>query len=223
MSNRGGGPKFNPNRPGSPMGFGAEKNWLREDRPVREEDIRPRPITGGPEDAQRVRNILQFYSQLPDHRVIYIDHTAWDEYQFAANNLPVALTRFVVPPNRTIVIDWVSFHARAVGSWELLAPGAIEQFIELHHEIGGKVPLELETAIDDPVVGTIDRAAYPFLGDRVGSTEAFFTIVASTGNEVSAYYITRAVPPVALAQIGWRFRGWLIDSSILGEILEQQR
>jgi hypothetical protein len=166
---------------------------------------------------------LQFYAQMPDERVTYIDHTNWRAYEWQPNNLRVPIMTFLLTEARTIIIDWMSFHAKAVGSAELLEAGTIEEQIELHFEVGNKSPLELQTTILDPVAGTIDRTAFPLLNQRVGSTEAFFSIHARTGNQVQAYYISRNVPPVVIDRIGFRFRGWLVDASIIQEILEQQR
>lgn len=222
-----GGPKFDPPKFGLPnQKRGSEKQFgmLRENVPVSEEDIRARPLSGGPEDSKRVRSILEFYAKMADDRVQYLDVTEWEDYEYVANEGQNDIANFIVPDSRTIIVDWVGFYAKALGSADLLDMGQVTRNIIFNVEIGGTSPLVLFNQYDN-ALGTVptDATGFPFLNQRVGSTEFFFSLHARTGSPVRGYYITRTMPPVALDLVGFRIRGFIIDSSIIGEILEAQR
>lgn len=186
--------------------------------------LRAKPISGGKKDARRVRLVKDFYSRLQDEQIVFVDLT--DEVEFSTVPLGrrFPILSFNVPSNRTLIIDNMYFFARAAfGLGELLPPGVIEGSVQCFFEIGEVVPVEIRSSRVQTLLPSEDRAYFPFLGDRVGAREVEFSLYAKSGREVEAYYINRAVSPVPIGTVGFRVEGWLIDSNIIEEILEQQR
>jgi hypothetical protein len=122
-------------------------------------------------------------------------------------------------------VDNVLFYATPLFGSGLVPAGIIEPYVQCYFEVGNVVPVGIETERAIAGAATIEtRAYFPFLNDRVGAREVTFSLIAKSGRELSAYYINRGgISPIPLNTIGVRVEGWLADSNIIEEILEQQR
>lgn len=186
------------------------------------EDFGIKPISGGVIDAQRARVVKGYFTQLPDELIIYEDITREVVY---TNTLGARLQIFTfnVPENRTLVIDNVYFFATPVFGLGLIPSGVIEGSVQCFFDIGKVVPVDISTIRIQPFVPVDTRAYFPFLNDRVGAREVNFSFYVKSGREVGAYYINRGFPSLPINTIGVRFEGWIVDSNIFEEILDQQR
>lgn len=185
--------------------------------------LKAKPIRGGTQDAKRVRLVKDFFAELPDDVVIYQDFTEQVEYNIALNQR-FQIFSHTIPANRTFFVDDVEFFATHAFGGGLVAAGIIEGLVQCYFEIGRVVPVEIRTTRVQPGLSLEDRAYFPFLNDRVGAREVTFSLIAKSGRELNAYYINRSTgSPIPLGGIGIRVQGWLADSNIIEEILEQQR
>jgi len=213
------GPMFQ--QPGPDPGSGSL--GLLENVPeITSEDFGIKPISGGIIDAPRARVVKGYFTQLPDEVVIYEDITREVIYNNAigARNL---IAEYNVPENRTLVIDNVYFFATPVFGLGLIPAGVVEGSLQCFFDIGKVVPVDISTNRVQPGVPADNRAYFPFLNDRVGTRESTFAFYVKSGREVGAYYINRGLPSVPINTVGVRFEGWIIDSNIFEEILDQQR
>jgi len=188
---------------------------------VTEQDLRGRALSGSKSDSDRTRNVKSFYEALPDRRPIYADITKETEYviPFVTPSRVVNIGRYSVPDNRTLIIDDVVFFATPEFGLGLVAPGDIEGYVQFVFKIGGNVPVQV---INGRLPAGNDQAGFPFLNDRIGAKEVTFSLYANTGQDIELSYINRAAPPVPLATVGARVRGWLIDTIMFEEIRQQQ-
>ena len=155
------------------------------------------------------------------NRVEHVDR-AVVTFNTALNQNFTILTH-TIPDNRTFLVDNVVFFAKPLFGAGLIASGVIEGAVQCFFEIGDVVPVEIRTIRVQTGLPVENRAYFPFLNDRVGAREVTFSLDAKSGRELQAYYINRAVSPVPVGTVGARIEGWLIDSNIYEEILEQQR
>lgn len=192
------------------------------------EMIRAKPMSGGKEDAERVRIVKDFFARLPENLVIYQEHTKEVEHNSLRQEVRYNIFSYTIPENRTFFVDNVLFYATPLFGSGLVPAGVIEPYVQCYFEVGNVVPLGIRT---ERVIATLAgptieaRAYFPFLNDRVGAREVTFSLIAKSGRELSAYYINRGFgpSPIPLDVIGVRVEGWLADSNIIEEILEQQR
>jgi hypothetical protein len=185
-------------------------------------ELRARPLSGGPLDADRTRIVKGFYQALPDKRVLYLDVMKEVSYD-ATLNRRLNIFKIPVPSARIYVIDRVEFYAWPVGGGAPLGPGIIEGAVQFGFLVGKTAPVDITTQRIQAGLQPNDGAYFPFLNDRVGATQVTFSLSATTGQPLEAYYLNRVASPVALRTVGARMRGWMGDVSILEEILEQQR
>lgn len=219
------------NRHGRPQGPKIAKHHKKSGviRPRSKESIvgispdmlKPRAITGGGLDAERVRLIRDFYARLPEEIFTYQEITKDVEYSFDTGKRRPILSK-EVPENRTFIIDNVYFYATPIVGTGLVPAGSVEGAVETYLEIGNVVPVETESERLQSGVAQEKRAYFPFLNDRVGAREVTFSLYAKRGRTVTAYYFNRFATPVPLRTIGVRVEGWMIDSNAFEEILEQQ-
>ena len=197
------------------------------------EEMKGSPLSGGPRDAQRVRLIKDFYSKLPDQRVIYLDFT--DEIRYPLNPVPgteYVITDFEVPASRSWIIDDVRFfgiYTEDAGppiKYALIPSGWIESFEHFFFTIDNVVPLHLQTKRVNPTIPppVSQEAYFPFLNETIGALEANFSLFVQPGQRIKGHFLNAAINPLTtLHSVGVRIRGWEADVSILDEILEQQR
>ena len=220
------------NRHGRPQGPKTSKPHKnrgiispKSKEPVGKVDITqltPQPMRGGKHDTERVRNIRDFYSELPDSLIIYQELVEEVNYSFVNNQIIPILSKDT-PDDRTFVVDNVYFFATPIVGVGLVPPGAIEGAVQAYFQIGNVVPVEINSTRIQVTGVPENRAYFPFFNDRVGAREVNFSIYAKRGRELKAFYINRTATPVPLRTIGVRVEGWMIDSNALEEILEQQR
>ena len=185
--------------------------------------LKAKPISGGKRDARRVRLIKDFFAELPDDGITYQEFTEEVPYNVATGQR-FQIFSHTTPDNRTFFVDNIEFFASAAFSGGLVPAGVIEGLVQCYFEIGNVVPVEIRTTRVQPGLPIEDRAYFPFLNERVGAREVTFALTAKSGREVTAYYINRAGgSPIPLSGVGVRVEGWLVDSNIIEEILEQQR
>lgn len=186
--------------------------------------LKPKPISGGKKDADRVRLVKDFFAELPENMVIYQEFTKEVVHNPSTQNLRYPILEHTIPDNRTLFVDNVLFYATPAFGSGLVPSGIIEQYVQCYFEIGKVVPVEIRTTRVQTGLTPDGRAYFPFLNDRVGAREVTFSLIAKSGRELNAYYINRGGPsPIPLATVGVRVEGWLVDSNIIEEILEQQR
>lgn len=186
------------------------------------EMLKPKPMSGGKSDTDRVRLIRNFYSELPEGLFIYQELVEEIPYDFALDKRFDILIQDV-PDDRTFVVDNVEFFATPLFGTGLIPAGTVEGAVQAYFQIGNVIPVEIRTTRVQPGLPAEDRAYFPFFNDRVGAREVNFSLYAKRGRELRAYYINRAFAPVPLRTIGVRIEGWMVDSNALEEILEQQR
>jgi len=184
--------------------------------------LKPKRMSGGKGDADRVRLIRGFYSELPEGLFIYQELVEEVNYQFTLDQKFSILDQSV-PDDRTFVVDNVAFFATPLFGTGLVAAGIIEGAVQPFFQIGNTVPVEISSTRLQPGGNVENRAYFPFLNDRVGSREVNFSLYAKRGRSLKAFYINRSFTPVPLRTIGVRIEGWMIDSNALEELLEQQR
>lgn len=188
------------------------------------EMLRAKPISGSKADAKRTRIVKDFFARLPESIVIFQDVTGEVEHNPLRQEVRYNIFSYTIPENRTFFVDNVLFFATPSFGSGLVPAGTIEPYVQCYFEIGKVVPVGIETNRVLTGVSPNSRAYFPFLNDRVGAREVTFSLIAKSGRELSAYYINRGgVSPVPLRTIGIRVEGWLADSNIIEEILEQQR
>jgi hypothetical protein len=197
-------------------------------------ELRGAPLSGGRQDARRVRLVKDFYSSLPDQRVIYLDIT--EEVFYPLNPVPgteYTILDTTVPDSRAWIIDDVRFFAlyREIPGpptvYGLMPSGRIEWIEHFFFKIDNRVPVHMETRRQDqlflgpppsPVEGY-----FPFLNETIGALEANFSLIAIAGQRINAYWLNTQPNPYGVTTVGVRIRGWEMDVSILEEILQQQR
>lgn len=184
--------------------------------------LRARPLTGSPLDADRVRTIKAFYEALPDKRILYLDVMREVPYSAALNRKTV-IFREPVPSARIFVVDDIQFYAWPMGGGAPLAAGIIEGAVQFTFAIGKTAPVDVNTTRVQTGLPATEGGYFPFLNQRVGAEEVTFSVFAKTGQPIEAFYTNRVASPVSLRTVGARIRGWMADVSILEEILEQQR
>lgn len=214
------GPTFRKSSPD----MGAISPTLLDNVPqITKKDFSIQPISGGVIDAERARVVKGYFTGLPDEVVVYEDITREVTYNNPLNTR-YQIANYVVPENRTLIIDNVYFFATPIfGGFGLIPPGVIEGSVQCFFEIGNIVPVDISTVRVQAGLAADSRAYFPFLNDRVGAREAMFSIYVKSGREVVAYYMNRAIPAIPVSSIGVRFVGWIVDSNIFEEILDQQR
>jgi len=186
------------------------------------EMLRPKAMRGGVKDADRVRIVRDFFSELPEGILIYQELVEEVPYNFKLNERMNILTKNI-PDDRTFVVDNVEFFATPLFGTGLLAAGEVEGAVQAYFQIGSVVPVEISSTRVQPGLPVENRAYFPFFNDRVGAREANFSLFAKRGRELIAYYINRVFTPVPLRSVGVRIEGWMIDANALEELLEQQR
>jgi len=191
-------------------------------RGIDPEMLKPKPMSGGKADADRVRLIRNFYSELPEGLLIYQELVEEVEYDASLNQQRTILNQ-QVPDDRTFVVDNVEFFATPLFGTGLVPAGVVEGAVQASFQIGNIVPVEISTTRLQPGGVPENRAYFPFFNDRVGPREVNFSLYAKRGRSLKAFYINRSVTPVPLRTIGVRIEGWMIDSNALEELLEQQR
>jgi len=184
--------------------------------------IAAKPLSGNRKDAERVRLVKDFFSDQPEEYIIYQELTEEVTHDLTTNRRFTILTH-AIPDNRTFIVDNVEFFARSAFNAGLIEAGIVEGALQCFFEIGEVVPVEISTTRVQPTLPAENRAYFPFLNDRIGAREVTFSLFAKSGRELTAYYINRVIPPVPIATVGVRIEGWLIDSNVVEEILEQQR
>lgn len=218
-------------RYGVPMGPMIGKNQARSPgADVRDkvygldpEMLRAKPMSGNRKDADRVRLIKSFFSQLPESMIVYQELTEEVAYDTTTNQR-INILSHPIPENRTFFVDYIEFFAKAAFGAGLVPAGIIEGLVQCYFEIGKVTPVEIRTTRVQTGLPAENRAYFPFLNDRIGAREVTFSLIAKSGRELSAYYINRVTgSPIPLDGIGIRIEGWLVDSNIIEEILEQQR
>ena len=186
--------------------------------------LQPRPISGGKNDAKRVRLVKDFFAKLPENIVIFQEITGEVPHDPQRQDLRYPILEHTIPDNRTFFVDNIQFFATPAFATGLVPAGTIEPYVQCYFEIGKVVPVGIETERVQTGITPESRAYFPFLNDRVGAREVTFSLIAKSGRELNAYYINRGGPsPIPLATVGIRIEGWLADSNIIEEILEQQR
>lgn len=186
--------------------------------------LQAKPISGGRADTQRIRVVKSFFSQLPENVVIFQDLTGEVRHKSFRQEVRYNIFSYTIPENRTFFVDNVLFFAIPQFGAGLVPAGIIEPYIQCYFEVGKVVPVGIETKRVSLGALPESRAYFPFLNDRVGAREVTFSLIAKSGRELSAYYINRGgLPPIPINTIGIRVEGWLADSNIIEEILEQQR
>jgi hypothetical protein len=115
------------------------------------------------------------------------------------------------------------FFARPAVGLGLIPPGIVEGSLECYLTIGGTVPLIMETTRLQPGLRRRTRGFFPFLNSNIGPMSFRFALKATTGQEIRTFYQNLIAPPIGIAYVGSRIRGWVGDVSIVKEILEQQR
>jgi hypothetical protein len=184
--------------------------------------LRAKPVSGGIQDTDRVRIVKGFYANISDARVFNLDVT--DERAFDDSlNQEFDILTYTVPEARMVFIDSIEFFARPVAGNGLIPAGIVEGAVELYFTIGGVVPLTLSSVRTQPGLQRRQRSFVPFLNSNIGPTQFTFSLQAKTGQLIRAYYFNLIASPVAIRYIGARIRGWSAETSIMGEILEQQR
>lgn len=184
--------------------------------------LKPQPMSGSKRDADRVRNIRDYYSELPDGLTIYQEIVEEVSYSFRQNEqIPIFSQN--IPSDRTFVVDNVYFFATPLIGSGLIPPGTIEGAVQAFFQIGNVVPAEISSTRLQPGGVAENRAYFPFLNDRIGAREVNFSMYAKRGRDLKAFYVNRVATPVPLRTIGVRIEGWMIDSNAFEEILEQQR
>lgn len=184
--------------------------------------LKPKRMSGGKGDSDRVRLVRGFYSELPEGLFIYQELVEEVEYEFSLDQKFTILDQ-QVPDDRTFVVDSVSFFATPLFGTGLVATGSIEGAVQPFFQIGNTVPVEISSTRLQPGGIAENRAYFPFLNDRVGAREVTFSLYAKRGRSLRAFYVNRSFTPVPLRTIGIRIEGWMIDSNALEELLEQQR
>lgn len=220
-----GGPRFDPtnmNGPNSDRGSRKFIEHIKKPLKVDGDSLRAKPLSGGPQDTERVRIVKGFYSNISDARILNLDVT--DEQIFnTALNQEFTILSYTVPEARMVFLDSIVFFARPVAGVGLIPAGIIEGAVELYFTIGGVVPLTLSAVRLQPGLRRRQRSFIPFLNANIGPTQFNFTLHAKTGQEIRAYYSNLIAPAIPVRYIGARIRGWSGEVSIMEEILEQQR
>jgi len=183
--------------------------------------LKAKPIRGNKKDAKRVRLVKDFYSDLPDELVIDQEYVSEVEHDLTLDRRFPILTQ-TIPDNRTLIIDNVLFFAKEAFGTGLIPTGVIEGAVQCFFEVGEVVPVEIRSQRVQAGLPAENRAYFPFMNDRVGPRESTFSLYAKSGRELTAYYINRVVSPVPIRTIGVRVEGYLVDSNVIEEILEQQ-
>jgi hypothetical protein len=191
-------------------------------RGIDPEMLKPKPMSGGKADADRVRLIRNFYSKLPENLIIYQELVEEVAYDNSLNQKRTILNR-QVPDDRTFVVDNVEFFATPLFGSGLVPPGVVEGAVQASFQIGNVIPVEISTTRLQPGGVAENRAYFPFFNDRVGAREVNFSLFAKRGQSLKAFYINRVITPVPLRTIGVRIEGWMVDSNAIEELLEQQR
>jgi hypothetical protein len=184
--------------------------------------MRPTPITGGRSDSDRSRIIRGFYSSLPEEKIITQDFTTEVAFTSTLNQKHQILS-YSVPSDRSFFVDSIVFFATQAFGVGLIPSGIIEGAVQCYFEIGKVVPVGLRVSRIQAGLLVEQRAYFPLLNEDIGQTRTTFTLRAKSGREVDAYYINRVVAPIPVNTVGVRVRGWLIDSNIVEEILQQQQ
>lgn len=210
----------------SPKAFVPPKKQASLKEPIKapkaaDLDVKPKPIRGGSDDSDRVRLVKNYYSQVIDQGAIsFVDWTSETNYN-PITSTEIVIDRWSVSEARFLYIDNVVFYAKSLVTGQQIPPGQIEGFVETYLKISERVPLDIQ--VRRYQISPLTGAYWPFLNDRVGPTETKFNLIARTGEEVKASYITPGIPsPVPISVIGVRIRGWLGSDIIIKEILEQQ-
>lgn len=181
-----------------------------------------KPLSGGLIDAQRARVIKGYFTNLAPEMVIYEDRTMEIAYN-ATLNQRFQIYNYNVPQSRTLVIDNFYFFATSQFGNGLIPAGFIEGSVQCFFDVGQAVPVQVGSERVQLGVPADMRAYFPFLNDRVGARETTFAMYVKSGRQVGAYYMNLAFPFIPVATIGIRFEGWVMDSNIFEEIMQQQR
>ena len=213
------GPSISKPHKGTGLIASPSKELLRNIDPG---DLTAKPLAGGRLDADRVRLVRNFYSELPDNLSIYQEIVEEVTYDFSLNERFIIISQ-TIPDDRTFVVDNVYFFARALFGTGLVPAGDIEGAVQPYFQIGNSIPVEISTTRVQPGLPIENRAYFPFLNDRIGAREANFSIFAKRGRNLTAYYINRAFTTIPLSTIGIRIEGWMVDANAVEEILGQQR